>query len=82
MRDVLQTVVSQGIAGNAYISGETVGGKTGTTGSQDDNYDIWFDGFTANYSASLWIGNDVNIALSEMSPRAALLWSRIKSQSN
>ena len=82
MRDVLQTVVSQGIAGNAYISGETVGGKTGTTGSQDDNYDIWFDGFTANYSASLWIGNDVNIALSEMSPRAALLWSRIMSQIN
>ena len=82
MRDVLQTVVSQGIAGNAYISGETVGGKTGTTGSQDDNYDIWFDGFTANYSASLWIGNDVHIALSEMSPRAALLWSRIMGQIN
>ena len=80
MRDVLQTVVSQGIAGNAAIYGETVGGKTGTTGSQDDNYDIWFDGFTANYSASLWIGNDVHIALSEMSPRAALLWSEIMSQ--
>ena len=82
MRDVLQSVVSQGIAGNAYISGEAVGGKTGTTGSQDDNYDIWFDGFTANYSASLWIGNDVNIALSEMSPRAARLWSTIMSQIN
>ena len=82
MRDILQTVVSQGIAGNASISGEVVGGKTGTTGSQDDNYDIWFDGFTANYSASLWIGNDVNIALSEMSPKAALLWSRIMSQIN
>ena len=82
MRDILQTVVSQGIGGNAYISGQDVGGKTGTTGSQDDNYDIWFDGFTANYSASLWIGNDVHIALSEMSPRAALLWSEIMSQIN
>ncbi len=82
MRDVLQTVVSQGIGGNAYIYGQNVGGKTGTTGSLDDNYDIWFDGFTANYSASLWIGNDVNIALSEMSPRAARLWSTIMSQVN
>ncbi len=80
MRDILQTVVSEGIAGNARISGETVGGKTGTTGSQRENCDIWFDGFTANYTASLWIGNDVNIGLSEMSPRAARLWSTIMSQ--
>ena len=80
MRDVLQTVVSQGIAGNARIYGEIVGGKTGTTGSQRENCDIWFDGFTANYTASLWIGNDVNIGLSEMSPKAASLWSRIMSQ--
>ena len=82
MRDVLQTVVSQGIAGNARIAGEMVGGKTGTTGSQSENYDIWFDGFTANYTASLWIGADVNIAMSEQSPKAALLWSKIMSQIN
>ena len=37
MRDVLQSVVSQGIAGNARISGEQVGGKTGTTGAQRTN---------------------------------------------
>ena len=80
MRDILQTVVSQGIAGNARIYGEVVGGKTGTTGSQRENTDIWFDGFTANYSAALWIGSDVNIGLSEQSPKAALLWSRIMSQ--
>ncbi len=82
MRDILQTVVSQGIAGNARIYGETVGGKTGTTGSQSENYDIWFDGFTANYTAALWIGTDVNIAMSEQSPKAALLWSKIMSQIN
>ncbi|MBR6472291.1 MAG: transglycosylase domain-containing protein [Firmicutes bacterium] len=80
MRDILQTVVSQGIAGNARIYGETVGGKTGTTGSQRENCDIWFDGFTANYTASLWIGSDVNIGLSSQSPAAALLWSKIMSQ--
>ena len=77
MRDILQTVVSEGIGSYARVSGEKVGGKTGTT---SDSYDIWFDGFTANYSAALWIGTDVNIKLSSMSPKAATLWGRIISQ--
>lgn len=77
MRDILKSVVSQGIAGNARISGEQVGGKTGTT---DDSVDIWFDGFTPKYTAALWIGNDVNIKLTSMSPMAASLWSKIMSQ--
>ena len=77
MRDVLQTVVSEGIAGNAKVKGEKVGGKTGTT---SDSYDIWFDGFSANYSAAVWIGNDVNIKLSSMSGKAASLWSNIMGQ--
>lgn len=77
MRDVLQTVVSEGIGSYARVSGEKVGGKTGTT---TDSYDIWFDGFTANYSAALWIGNDVNIKLSSMSPKAATLWGKIIAQ--
>ena len=77
MRDVLQTVVSEGIGSYAKVSGEKVGGKTGTT---SDSYDIWFDGFSANYSASIWIGNDVNIKLSSMSPMAASLWGRIMGQ--
>lgn len=77
MRDVLQTVVSEGIASGAKVKGEKVGGKTGTT---SDSYDIWFDGFTANYSAAVWIGNDVNIKLSSMSGKAASLWSNIMGQ--
>lgn len=77
MRDVLQTVVSEGIGSYARVSGMNVGGKTGTT---SDSYDIWFDGFSANYSASIWIGNDVNIKLSSMSPMAARLWGRIMGQ--
>lgn len=76
-RDILQTVVSEGIGSYARISGASVGGKTGTT---SDNYDIWFDGFTAKYSAALWIGNDVNLKLSSMSPAAATLWGKIMSQ--
>ena len=77
MTDMLRTVVSNGIAGAASVSGVQAGGKTGTTNS---NYDIWFDGFTPNYAASLWIGTDVNIKLSSMSGMAARLWGRIMNQ--
>lgn len=77
MRDILRTVVSEGIGRPAAISGVSVGGKTGTT---DDRFDIWFCGFTPTYSAALWIGNDYNIALSSYSDATARLWSRIMSQ--
>lgn len=74
MTDVLQSVVSDGIAYDAAIKGEKVGGKTGTT---DDTWDIWFDGFTANYAAALWIGTDDNVELNATSASAAKLWSKI-----
>ncbi|MBQ6623247.1 MAG: transglycosylase domain-containing protein, partial [Mogibacterium sp.] len=77
MTDILKTVVSDGIGNNAKISGVEVGGKTGTT---NDNYDIWFDGFTPTYSAALWIGTDDNVTMYESSPAAAALWSKIMSQ--
>lgn len=77
MTDILKTVVSRGIAGDAAISGEQVGGKTGTT---DQTWDIWFDGFTPKYSAALWIGTDDNSELNTTSATAARLWSTIMSK--
>ena len=77
MTDVLRSVVSDGIAGNAAIAGESVGGKTGTT---DETWDIWFDGFTPKYAAALWIGTDNNVELNTTSATAASLWSTIMSQ--
>ena len=77
MTDVLRTVVTQGIAGNASIGSQPVGGKTGTT---DNNYDAWFAGFTPQYSAALWMGNDVNIELSAGSAKSAAFWSSIMSR--
>jgi len=74
MTDILRTTVSNGIAGNAATGNQPVGGKTGTT---TDNFDAWFCGFTPQYSAALWIGNDVNIELSLGSPAAARLWGKI-----
>ena len=77
MRDLLHGVVSGGTGYPAAISGVKVGGKTGTT---DNEFDIWFDGFTPSYSASLWIGNDQNFELDSMSGPAAALWGTIMSQ--
>lgn len=77
MSDLLQSVVSRGIAGNAAISGVKVGGKTGTT---NDTFDVWFDGFTPKYSGALWIGTDLNVEMIGGSNQAAALWSRIMRQ--
>ena len=77
MTDLLKSVVSKGIAGSAAISGVEVGGKTGTT---NDSFDFWFDGFTPKYSAALWIGTDLNVEMSGSSSQAAALWSRIMRQ--
>ncbi len=74
MTDILRSTVSSGIAHRAAIGTQPVGGKTGTT---TDNYDAWFVGFTPQYSAACWIGNDINIELSEGSNAAAKLWSKI-----
>lgn len=77
MTDLLKSVVSRGIAGNAAIPGVEVGGKTGTT---NDTFDVWFDGFTPDFSAALWIGTDLNVEMYGSSAQAAALWSKIMRQ--
>ena len=74
MVDLMKGVVSGGTGTAARINGVSVAGKTGTT---SDEYDLWFDGYTPKYTASLWMGNDMNIKLSGMSGYAAGLWGRI-----
>ncbi len=74
MTDILRTTVTNGIAGRAAIGILPVGGKTGTTTS---NNDAWFVGFTPQYSAAVWIGTDDNIKLTQGSSAAASLWSTV-----
>ena len=74
MMDILRTTVSNGIASPAATGNQVTAGKTGTT---SNNYDAWFCGFTPQYSAALWIGNDLNIELTEGSAAAARLWGKI-----
>jgi len=77
MTDILRTTVSRGIASGASIGVQPVGGKTGTT---SDNFDIWFAGFTPQYSAAIWMGNDVNIEMSSGSGTTAHAWATIMRQ--
>jgi len=77
MTDMLRTAVSNGLGASAGIGSQPVGGKTGTT---TDNYDAWFVGFTPQYVGAIWIGNDVNIELTQGSAASARLFNRIMGQ--
>ena len=52
---MLYRVVINGTGGYASLHGREAAGKTGTT---QDSHDAWFVGFTTDYVASAWVGND------------------------
>jgi penicillin-binding protein 1A len=55
MNDILHAVNYGGTGGRAVVEGVPSAGKTGTTSSYRD---AWYIGFTGNYVASVWFGND------------------------
>ncbi|WMT91235.1 PBP1A family penicillin-binding protein [Pelagibacterium sp. H642] len=55
MNDVLNAVNYEGTGGRAVVEGVPSAGKTGTTSSYRD---AWYVGYTGNYVASVWYGND------------------------
>jgi penicillin-binding protein 1A len=54
MQDMMSAVISEG-TGKAARLDRPAAGKTGTT---QDYRDAWFLGFTADYVAGIWLGND------------------------
>ncbi|SDI98792.1 transglycosylase domain-containing protein [Salimicrobium halophilum] len=51
---MLESVVSYGTGTAAKVPGLPMAGKTGTT---DEDVDSWFNGYSTNYSISVWTGN-------------------------
>ena len=81
---LLKEVVSSGTGTKARIKGHETAGKTGTTQSGIEgvggNRDVWFVGYTRDYTAAVWMGfdkTDKKHVLSDTSSAAAALFSRV-----
>ncbi len=57
MNDMMRAVITSGTGRRARLKGRDAGGKTGTS---QDYRDAWFIGYTAQYTAGVWFGNDDN----------------------
>ncbi len=63
MNSMLHHVVLAGTGKRANFDGFQVSGKTGTT---NNFHDAWFVGFTGNYAAAVWFGNDDYASMKDM----------------
>ena len=70
---VLTNAVTSGTGYNARISGQTVAGKTGTTNNQ---FDLWFAGYTPYYTAVVWTGYPYNERVGNDNP-SVTLWQKV-----
>lgn len=79
INNAMKDVITSGTGGPcALSSGMPVSGKTGTS-SKD--YDLWFCGSTPYYTASIWLGYDINTSLPKGSGSLhERMWSKIMQQ--
>ncbi|MFG1431712.1 PBP1A family penicillin-binding protein [Xanthobacter sp. V2C-8] len=73
---MLNNVVENGTGRRARLVNSKVAGKTGTTNAYRD---AWFMGFTGNYVAGVWFGNDDYASMNKMTGGAlpAMTWQKI-----
>src|SRR5437868_11415250 len=73
---MMNKVVEEGTAKRAILDGIKAAGKTGTTNAYRD---AWFVGFTGNYIAGVWFGNDDYTATNRMTGGSlpAMTWHDI-----
>ena len=77
LTDAMKDVLSKGTGLDANFTSTAVAGKTGTT---EDSNDVWFSGYTPNYTATVWAGYDNNTKLTkEEETLAMIIWRQIMS---
>lgn len=77
LTDAMKDVLTKGTGAAAYFDTTAVAGKTGTT---EDSNDVWFSGYTPNYTATVWAGYDNNTKLSkDEESLAMIIWKQIMS---
>jgi penicillin-binding protein 1A len=76
MTGMLSRVVVQGTGRAAQVSGWQVAGKTGTS---QEWRDAWFIGYTTRYVGGVWVGNDDDKPMVEVTGGAmpARIWSQM-----
>lgn len=77
MVGMMKTVVEEGTGTKAKLKNHEAAGKTGTT---DSFRDAWFVGYTADYTAAVWVGNDDNSQMEKKSyggDMPARIWKEV-----
>ena len=76
MNQMLALVPEAGTGRKAALAGIRSAGKTGTTQSYRD---AWYVGFTGNYTAAVWLGNDDFTTTNDMTGGSlpAMTWHRL-----
>ncbi len=76
INNMLNNVVENGTGRRARLANAKVAGKTGTTNAYRD---AWFMGFTGNYVAGVWFGNDDYAAMNRMTGGSlpAMTWQKV-----
>ena len=77
LTSAMKDVLTKGTGMVANFTTTAVAGKTGTT---EESNDVWFAGYTPNYTATVWAGYDNNIKLSkEEENLAMIIWRQVMS---
>ena len=77
LTDAMKDVLTKGTGMAANFTTTSIAGKTGTT---EESNDVWFSGYSPNYTATVWAGYDNNVKLSkEEESLAMVIWRQIMS---